>query len=190
MSPSTLAPRGTTTLWATRLWVGKLGAMIKDGFPALLEDSGALMTAHAPESVLADSRQVLCDVRDVLAALLADSGSPVSGLTEVDLRVETWTPGYAVGLAYGTGAWNAWCFLDSTEEVRDPESGGLSLHDPRAGCASVTVPGLPWGRPMKIAPKPGLAVIHPGWLGYSILPVRAGHRLAVLKVTLSNREPQ
>lgn len=190
MSPSTLAPRGTTTLWATRLWIGKLEVMIKDDSPALLENSGVLITAHAPERILADSWQVLSDVYDVLAAMLTDGDSLVSGLTEVDLCVETWAPGYAVGLAYGRGAWNAWCFLDSTEDVRGPESGGLSLHDPRAGCASVTVPGLPWGRPMKIAPKPGLAVLHPGWLGYSILPVRAGHRLAVLKVTLSNRESQ
>ncbi|KOU43255.1 hypothetical protein, partial [Streptomyces sp. WM6378] len=81
---------------------------------------------------------------------------------------------------YGHAAWTAWCYLATSGESPHERSGALCLHDPRAGCDSATVPGLPWGRALTLQPQAGLAVIAPGWLAHSVLPVTAGHTAAVL----------
>ncbi|GEM_PF-3080491 len=171
------------TLWSTRVWMGQLDVVLRDGAPEemLLEGSPGDVARVDTEAVLADGQQVTEGLQGALSHLLPAVGRSWS--IEIDLQVQVWSGGYSVGLAYGHGDWQGWCFLASNLDVDGPESGALTLHDPRAGCASVTVPGLPWGRPLTISPAPGLAVLHPGWLGYSILPVRADHRIAVLGVT-------
>ncbi|GAA3086112.1 hypothetical protein GCM10020000_85870 [Streptomyces olivoverticillatus] len=42
------------------------------------------------------------------------------------------------------------------------------------------MPGLPWGRALTLHAQAGLAVLVPGWLAHSVLPVTAGHTVAVL----------
>ena len=58
--------------------------------------------------------------------------------------------------------------------VEGTQSGGqplsLVLNDPRAGAAMVGFPGLPWGRGFEVLLRPGVAVLHPSQLPYTILP--------------------
>lgn len=83
---------------------------------------------------------------------------------------------------HGTCDWLAWMVLDSTGQGLTPDSGVLMLHDPRGAAPMVAVPGLPWGRPMTFSLTPGKGVIHPGWLGYSVLPLSGSHSVKVAKV--------
>ncbi len=100
-----------------------------------------------------------------------------------DLRwkhtIEQWPPGYYNGMRYGEGLLRALVILSSNASRDHPDSGAISLHDPRAGSANVGLPGLPWGRPAKIPPLAGAAAAFPGWLGWSVAPLRAPHRIVV-----------
>ncbi|MFD7555814.1 hypothetical protein ACFV9E_14925 [Streptomyces sp. NPDC059835] len=90
------------------------------------------------------------------------------------LDAEIWAAGHRTPLAFGHAEWTAWCYLATTGDAPHERSGALCLHDPRAGCDSATVPGLPWGRALTLRAQAGLTVIAPGWLAHSVLPVIAG----------------
>ncbi|KOT64388.1 MULTISPECIES: hypothetical protein [Streptomyces] len=94
-------------------------------------------------------------------------------------RTEAWPGGYHAVWRHGTGAWCALLVLDSEGNASRPVSGAIVLHDPRAGAANVSLPGLPWGRPLTLASRPGLLVVAPGWLGWQIAPVRTGEHRTV-----------
>ncbi|MFJ4623680.1 hypothetical protein [Streptomyces sp. NPDC088812] len=96
------------------------------------------------------------------------------------MSVQIWGAGHRTPLAYGHGAWTAWCYLAADGRSPHERSGALCLHDPRAGCDAASVPGLPWGRAVTLTAQPGLTVLAPGWLAHSVLPVSPGHTLAVL----------
>ncbi|MGW9211034.1 hypothetical protein ACWGR4_29125 [Embleya sp. NPDC055664] len=101
--------------------------------------------------------------------------------------MELWGPDHRVTLSYGTGPWRAWCHLADLGPPPHPDSGAITLHDPRAGCDTTSLPGLPWGRPLTLHAAPGHALIAPGWVGASVLPVDRAHHLAVLTVETTSR---
>jgi hypothetical protein len=72
------------------------------------------------------------------------------------------------------------------EAVRSSEGyvGDVVLLDPRAGAANVPSPGLPLGRPQVLRPMRGMLLVIPGWLGYSIAPVRQGSGQKVAELLL------
>jgi len=88
--------------------------------------------------------------------------------------IEHWPGGYDVGMRYGVGLGRGFVILRSNRPDQRPESGAVTLHDPRAGAANVGLPGLPWGRPIKMEALPGRAVVMPGWLSWSVAPLYSG----------------
>lgn len=103
--------------------------------------------------------------------------------------MERWQPGYHLGLQYGDAPIRAVVIIASSNLSEHPESGTISLHDPRVGAANVALPGLPWGRPAKIPPITGAAAAFPGWLAMSVAPLRANHHMTVWVLTAHPARP-
>ncbi|MEU7822994.1 hypothetical protein [Catellatospora sp. NPDC049133] len=185
---TSLAPvpaTGLQKLWSTRLWIGETDIGIRpSAVDELARPAEVAVTEYGPDLILTDPTDA---ASTLAAAMQAASGAPAG---RVRLRVQLCRAGYSVGLAYPTGAWAAWCVLATAGGSVDADSGMLSLHDPRAGCAAVGVPGLPWGRPITARPAPGLTVVHPGWLAYSITPVDAGHTILLLSADIAVGLPE
>jgi len=176
-------PDTLTDLWATAVWLDSLQLPLhQSAVESLLSTPAA--SPHAPikaETVIADQIAIEDEFR---RAATQANGEPVT-IGDLCCQVHLLGPGYSVGLAYGTGDWMGWCVLGSRGTPAESSSGMLSLHDPRAGCAGVDVPGSPWGRPLTIKAQAGIAVLFPGWLGYSITPVEPCHRLLLLTITVN-----
>lgn len=100
---------------------------------------------------------------------------------QVRLQLQNWFPGHYQTIGYGVGAWQGWCYL-SPGSAEGDDSGAVCLLDPRAGSANVSVPGLPWGRPIVVRPGVGVAVLCPSWLGWSVLPVVADDPVLVVRI--------
>jgi hypothetical protein len=94
-------------------------------------------------------------------------------------RIEQWDPGFFVGARYGAGTVQAFVVLASQPPSACPDSGAICVHDPREGTGNVGLPGLPWGRPMKLPARRGLALAIPGWARWSIAPLRPAHTMTV-----------
>jgi hypothetical protein len=181
--PTTAADAGVVqTLWATPIWLDDDFAVpVHDTAVARLLTDPQPATAVSAKTILANSRLTAEQFRHAVR----DAAGQPCGTVTVDLGVHVWSAGFCVGLAVGEADWHGWCTLATTmSQQRGGTSGALTFHDPRAGCASVTVPGLPWGRPLTVKATPGLAVVHPGWLGYSVLPVDPGLRIVMLTAGL------
>jgi hypothetical protein len=117
---------------------------------------------------------------------LAMSGARSIGHDKDDLtaRVEVidLDAGFRETFTHGSCDWLAWMVLGSAGQGLTADSGLLMLHDPRGAASMVPLPGLPWGRPMTFSLTPGKEVIHPGWLGYSVLPLSGSHTVKVARV--------
>jgi hypothetical protein len=104
-------------------------------------------------------------------------------ITSPLLRRQFWPHGYSSPIGYGSGTWQAWIFLDEPPQEL-PDSGAVYLLDPRAGSAAVSVPALPWGRPITFRASKGAAVLCPGWVAWSILTVVHQQGLNVIRADL------
>lgn len=69
------------------------------------------------------------------------------------------------------------------------KSGAVVVHDPRAGCAQLQVPGQPFGRPYIAQFDIGDYILFPAWQKYSIVPVDDGHEMSVLRARLTGERP-
>ncbi|MEU5193616.1 hypothetical protein AB0G86_06065 [Streptomyces scabiei] len=168
-------------LWTTSVWMGTIQPVIDHD---LLRAQMSRTTHGAREIDPGD----LLDVGQARAAFgtLAQTALQ-SGADGVRLSAQIWGAGHRVPLAYGHGAWTAWCYLAVDGQPPHDRSGAVCLHDPRAGCDAASVPGLPWGRALTLKAQVGLTVLAPGWLAHSVLPVSAGHTLAILIVQAAGK---
>lgn len=157
-------------LWQTPLWLGHLD---QDDTTRQL---ARMHTGADPLDIthLRNSTKLLAEVEDT-AATIASASGPL-GWTH---RLHRWLPGHQVGYNFNAAAIWAIVVLDSTPPPDHPQSGEIRLHDPRAGAGNVALPGLPWGRPVTIPAVTGAVVAAPGWLPYTVAPVRPGHTVTV-----------
>lgn len=162
--------------WATPVWLGTIQPAIDHE----LLRTQMHRTTHGHRYVDAGDILDTGQARAVLSTLARTIHPEAAAPAPVRLSVQIWAAGYRVPLAYGHGPWTAWCCLTAVGNASQERSAALCLHDPRAGCDTATVPGLPWGRALTVQARPGLAVLAPGWLAHSVLPVTPGHTVAVL----------
>jgi uncharacterized protein (TIGR02466 family) len=109
-----------------------------------------------------------------------------SGSFEGVLSSTAWTTicragAYHAPHSHPDSAWSGVYYVDAGALSPDrPLSGVLEFLDPRAGVEAVTVPGDPYGEPVRVSPEAGLLVIFPSWLYHWVHPY-AGHtpRIAV-----------
>ncbi|MFG3133474.1 hypothetical protein ACGFZU_37990 [Streptomyces tendae] len=149
-----LAPRDEMQwLWPTRLWNGSLPLIPQDNF--------------TPERV----SQLLSPGFDALLPSHARRPQQVSA-EQLSLDSQTHIP-----IRASRADLCAWLWISQDGEKDTDESGSIHLHDPRAGAHLTVLPGLPWGRPAVLAPAPGTAVLWPGWLSWTLLPLSGSHRV-------------
>jgi hypothetical protein len=156
-------------LWQTPVFAGALSA---DSAPAL-EDLAA-SDSTLPDGRVRELGQALAAAAPMLLPPRPDGCEP-----SWQWKIERWQPGYHAGLRYSPGNVQALVVLQETGAPRHPESGQVSLHDPRVGANKVFLPGLPWGRHRHLSPRPGSVMIFPSWLGWSVAPVQDGHTIDV-----------
>jgi len=162
-------------LWSTPVWLGTIQPVLDhDQLRAQMHRTG-----HGSRDI---DLQGILDVDQARSAFttLAQTALPHEAVGEVRVSAQIWGAHHRIPLAYGHAAWTAWCYLAVDGQAPHDRSGALCLHDPRAGCDAVSVPGLPWGRAVTLKAQAGLTVLAPGWLAHSVLPVSPGHALAVL----------
>ncbi len=175
-----LAP-SITSLWQTPIWLDNVTLGLNDDTVSALlaEPAAGGCVAVDPARILTKPAQArtlfMTALRDIVATELD---------AQVTLTIELHSTEHGIALQYSRSAWQGRHIIASTSADPQSASGMLSLHDPRAGCAAVSVPGLPWGRPLTVKAHPGLTVLHPGWLAYSTTPLAVGHRLLVLSAAL------
>jgi hypothetical protein len=145
-----------------------------------------LIEAEWPTRILVERVEPFSAVDNEALADIACSGisTLIDGAKNLSARIEVLhlRPGDRETFTHGRTDWLAWMPLVNEGEGLTPDSGLLMLHDPRAAAPMVPIPGLPWGRPMTFSLVPGCGVIHPGWLGYSVLPLSGSHSINVARV--------
>lgn len=156
-------------LWPTPFWFGHIAAPDLADVAALTDPACAVdITSHR------DDLKALQQLQEAAAAIAPGS----LALTWKHI-LTVWTPGFHFGMGYSAAAIRAFVVVVSNAAAEHPESGTISLHDPRAGAANVALPGLPWGRAAKIPAVAGAAVAFPGWLACSVAPLRDLHTMTV-----------
>ncbi|MFI0813824.1 hypothetical protein [Streptomyces echinatus] len=162
-------------LWSTPVWLGTIQPVLDHD----LLRAQRHRTSHGARDIDPQDLLDVAQARSVFTTL-AQSALPHEAVGEVRVAVQIWGAGHRIPLAYGHASWTAWCYLAVGGQAAYDRSGALCLHDPRAGCDAASVPGLPWGRAVTLKAQAGLTALAPGWLAHSVLPVSAGHTLAVL----------
>jgi hypothetical protein len=170
--------------WATPVLLAELATgsvWAKPGWPALR--GGSSMCERIDTAAVLDNEAgfeaELRKALDELAAYAIPSGDAD---VEPGIWTEIWRPDHAVTIATSPATWTGWCFLAAEGQPANPDSGAVIVHDPRAGSATVSLPGLPWGRPLTVRPVPGTLAIVPGWLTWSVLPVEPTQFIAVARI--------
>ncbi|MEU0030832.1 hypothetical protein [Streptomyces sp. NPDC006335] len=156
-------------LWQTPVFTGSLST---DDIPHLIDITSAHATSRNQRA------QQLAQALTTAAPLLVPTqdNAPEPSWHWI---TEQWKPGYHAGLRYSPGNVHAIVVLNASGTPRHPESGQISLHDPRVGANKVFLPGLPWGRHHHLLPRPGNVLVFPSWLGWSVAPVQDGHTIDV-----------
>lgn len=135
-------------------------------------------------------------LEDAIGPIVADAPQARAfGDAEVnEPRIETWFAGHLEALCANMSEAThiVVVVLDVSREQAAPPSnysGVLMIHDPRAGCANVFVPGLPYGRPFEFFARPGAYVCYPAWLRCAVLPVNPGCEIRLLRAKLVMKRP-
>jgi hypothetical protein len=178
LSGDVIMKDGQNGMWPTSVWIGQASpnhlANLGVGIPA---STGS----HPPRTRIdIDTPDVKPDFLAALTAAAAETYSPASNR---DLQWhhhrEIWPVGYYAGMRYGDGLFRVVTIVESNAPEAHRDSGMIALNDPRVGAANVALPGLPWGRPIKIPANRGTTLILPGWLSWSVAPLRAPHSMVV-----------
>ena len=144
-------------LWKTNVAVGEI--------PSLTYDESEGDQSAMYEAI---KNHVLSRIDRNLRACLPQVAS-------FDWNLETWDSGYGEALRRddGSTALLYVCFKRRAP-VNETRSGSITLLDPRAGCANVAAPGLPFGRPLVVSMEAGRYLLIPGWLRHGVIPVQIG----------------
>ena len=161
-----------TELWPVPVWLGHL-------------PSDWLRTPTEEPLTDPTVAQNLAFAATVQRAALAACGFDPAARWSWSCTVETWNPGFFVGASHSQGDLRLVVVLTSNLDEAHPDSGALWIHDPRDGAHNVALPGLPWGRPLKLPGRAGMALAVPGWLRWSVTPVREPHSMTVWTATAS-----
>jgi hypothetical protein len=163
-----------TELWGVSVWLGQI----------LREQLGSALLDNVTD---ADALPFVTDVQAAAIAACTEDGTNGTAQWSWNREISTWRPGYFVGAQHSPGDVRVIVILSSNIEENHPDSGCLSIHDPREGAGNVALPGLPWGRPLKIPGRVGLALAVPGWARWSVSPLREPHQMTVWTAIASRR---
>ncbi|KVD88874.1 hypothetical protein WS62_16175 [Burkholderia sp. ABCPW 14] len=168
----------------------------------ILEWPTYILSGTMPPDALAAARKRASDpisirrLEDAIGPIVADAPEARAFRdAEVNApRIETWSGGHLEALCddMPDATHIVVVVLDVYREEATPPahySGALMIRDPRAGCANVFVPGLPYGRPFEFVARPGAYVCYPAWLRGAVLPVSNGHEIRLLRAKLVTMRP-
>ncbi|WP_261566952.1 hypothetical protein [Frankia gtarii] len=152
------------SLWTTPIWTGTIPP---DAVPAAQAE---------PDG---QPRTVPPAIRDLeqLAARTIVRTAPEE--LRWEHRTECWSHPHHVGMRYADGDVRFFVILTAHGTTTSDPDGALYLHDPRPAALNISLPGLPWGRPRVLPALTRAAIIMPGWLGWSILPLTPAQQIQV-----------
>lgn len=110
-------------------------------------------------------------------------------ISRIELRVERWRSGYEAPAITSDADYLGWLVVRG-RVAEHSDAGTIALLDPRAGSNMVAVPGIPWGRPLVIAPRSGNLVVHPSWIVCSVLPLDPGQEAVVVRAEIDLSAPR
>ncbi|MFD8531548.1 hypothetical protein ACFV0L_29420 [Streptosporangium canum] len=156
-----------------------LSGIVHADLTALLDADTAspqVLEVIEAKQVLADEDALRAHLLASMRALAAADGRPRP--EAVNLEIQVWRGGYDLPPTASSSDYVAWCVLAATGSTYT-ESGAVALADPRAGCALVPMPGLPWGNPAMITAKAGAHMAAPGWLIHFVIPAEEAQSVIV-----------
>jgi hypothetical protein len=163
-----------TRHWGTGLVLTEINltAILRDPLPAPLGQGPEPVQELPVNSVIADPERLKDEFLTSMNALAeTHNDKPVTG---IDLKAVVWQAGYDEPMTSSDARYVAWCFLACSQAPPNTESGALAFPDPRNASSQTAMPGLPWGRHVMVAPRPGGHVAAPGWTTHSIVPLARG----------------
>ncbi|WP_329427503.1 hypothetical protein OG339_45635 [Streptosporangium sp. NBC_01495] len=165
--------------WPTNLVLDEvdLAGIVHEDLPVLLSGTGGgSMEVIENKRALADEVALRARLTASMQALAVADSRPQPD--EIHLEVQLWRGGYDLPATASPADYVAWCVLAATSSNHE-QSGAIAVADPRAGCALVPMPGLPWGRSAMIAAKVGAHLAAPGWLTHFVIPVEKDQAVIV-----------
>jgi hypothetical protein len=93
-----------------------------------------------------------------------------------------WTPGYHSVLNATSSKYSGLIWLDLSSD--DGRHSSIEVRDPRAGAANIFTPDHAFGRPISVSPLIGRMLVMPGWLAYSVPPLKPNEYQVVWKIRL------
>ncbi len=162
-------------LWTTTVWNGRLSKF--EVVPNIRWSAISHNGFGTRSSVHDEIEDRLCDV---LRQKVGCGGSGLVSSTFEILKKADFRGPRCTG-----GKWaHVWAgaLTDNTTTSCD---GHVALHDPRAGAALVTMPGMPWAKGQSFLLVDGLSLLIPGWLSWSVPIVRGQQEYILACVTLS-----
>lgn len=137
-------------MWPTRVWVGTL----------ILDSLNAGLPACIEAEVSQIAKELIPNERLIW-----------------NFKEEKYVPGSFVAMRWNEGSVVSITVIESSGQGSNPESGKITLHDPRAGAAAIPVPGRPWGQPANISPSVGTTLVFSSWIAWSLAPLSATHAI-------------
>lgn len=184
MSPSTTPALtlGLNHIWSTHVAFAAFDAerIVTSALTERLATHSETYTALEAPEYLTDATE-LSDRFAWAASSILGLGSPTA--CQIQLSLELWGPGYEAPVLLGAADATGWAFLLGSPADHS-DAGTVAVIDPRAGSNMVPVPGMPWGRPLVVAPVPGTLTTIPSWLMASVLPLDPNQRIALVRADI------
>ncbi len=147
---------------------------------------------QSPHSLMSRAEAEIAKLR----ALVDEAVRAVMGLPAlVENRAAPPVPPYTIGgwaNVNGAGDYNLlhvhprshWAVVyyvaTGAPEPGVPFNGQIELRDPRPGAAHGRAPGFTFGRPLTVAPQPGMVLAFPSWIEHWVHPFRGtGERISI-----------
>lgn len=124
-----------------------------------------------------DALQVAVD-----AAIVALGAPPPMRARLEQTSVEHWPQGHSTVPVYSPGPWHGLFCVRAEASAPGAFPGEVLLLDPRHGSLTAPCPGFPFGRSLRIPLLPRTLLVMPGWLSWSVVPLRPGCECLVARL--------
>lgn len=166
------------SLWDTPVTLGSLKSFPQEFSEQIFDKSGEY-NVNLENPKIWESELIKIS-RDIMKSWTSSVNSNTSEVDMISLSIEKWNQGFEIPAYASREDIHGWLFLDG-KPASHSDSGTVCIIDPRAGSDMCAVPGLPWGRPLILAPNPGAFAVVPGWMTSSVLPLEPGQESLVLR---------
>ncbi len=162
-------------LWPTTV-IHRLVPIAMDPMPPRAAAGRPLAEALPPADL-----DALRTAVDMAATALRASPSTRARLESTD--VERWEQGHCTVPVYCPEPWHGLFCLGAETSGSGADPSEVLVLDPRHGSLTAPCPGFPFGRSLRIPLLPRTLLMMPGWLPWSVVPLRPGCEVLIARLS-------